>query len=475
MVDVDRVKNFLRRAWALVFLIALILGVLLAQVSFSSTRLMAQPKPQRYTLLISIDGLSYVLLKKAIRQGYAPFLNKIAKEGFFRPIRTVFPSLTWPAHLSMLTGSQPSKQGIWGNRWIEDHEFVSPETNEKIKERIQNTRTLIELFQEKKQLVSSLRWPFSHTKAITYNIPAVFENYKLLKEYTSSNILPLLQSILAKKKSLNYIAENHYRLMKKMDGNNSWYDYLLQDIQKSLIIQTEKQPHFSLVHFTSVDKIQHNWGPNNIRALYALSTVDHLVQQLISAYREQNLLKDTNVFIVSDHGFLETNQAFDIRHIPAKSQRGYRVAYNGQTALVYFKENFSFTNSALKEQLMHPHSNQCIETSIPRRDYELLNIKAVKGPQSPDYILVSRTNCRFTRLLKKPLISTRTRGSHGYLPDHPLMKAVFLGFGPDIKKTEPKSLREANVIDIAPTISFALNLDSSSMNFDGEVLSDILY
>lgn len=100
----------------------------LAPRSIDRTHLPAAVAPPRATprsvLLISIDGLGARLLARS----RTPTLDRLAREGRAAArALTVLPSLTLPAHASMLTGLEPAAHGVLWNRY-EPWRDVEPPT-----------------------------------------------------------------------------------------------------------------------------------------------------------------------------------------------------------------------------------------------------------------------------------------------------------------------------------------------------------
>ncbi|MBT6413946.1 MAG: hypothetical protein HOK12_06275, partial [Candidatus Marinimicrobia bacterium] len=68
-------------------------------------------------ILISIDGLGGDVLNHPNIEKDIPNLFRLMEMGeFCTDVQTVFPSLTYPAHTSMITGVLPEKHGIINNR-----------------------------------------------------------------------------------------------------------------------------------------------------------------------------------------------------------------------------------------------------------------------------------------------------------------------------------------------------------------------
>src|SRR5262249_44110969 len=59
-------------------------------------------------------------------------------------------------------------------------------------------------------------------------------------------------------------------------------------------------PDVLLVHFLCVDSLQHLYGPRSPEAYWAIRYVDAVIGRLLSSLPSG----ETNVFVVSDHGFL---------------------------------------------------------------------------------------------------------------------------------------------------------------------------
>src|SRR5690606_10417058 len=70
----------------------------------------------RTVLWISIDGVR----PDYIDRGETPTLDRLMREGAFtRDLVPVFPSLTFPSHVSLATGTKVREHGITGNSFID--------------------------------------------------------------------------------------------------------------------------------------------------------------------------------------------------------------------------------------------------------------------------------------------------------------------------------------------------------------------
>src|SRR5882672_9857166 len=64
----------------------------------------------RHVILVSVDGLAAFYLEEP--QADMPTLRRLAQEGARARVRTVFPSMTWPAHTTIVTGVAPARHGV---------------------------------------------------------------------------------------------------------------------------------------------------------------------------------------------------------------------------------------------------------------------------------------------------------------------------------------------------------------------------
>ncbi len=76
-----------------------------------------RPQPPRTTVLwISIDGLR----PDYVERGDTPFFDRLAESGLYtHQLVPVFPSLTFPSHISQATGVKPAEHGIVANTFFD--------------------------------------------------------------------------------------------------------------------------------------------------------------------------------------------------------------------------------------------------------------------------------------------------------------------------------------------------------------------
>ena len=94
--------------------------MLLRAISVAVSLLIANPglaadnRQIKHVILVSVDGLSASYLSDS--RAEMPNLRQLENDGVSaKGMRTSFPSVTWPAHTSLITGAVPSRHGVIGN------------------------------------------------------------------------------------------------------------------------------------------------------------------------------------------------------------------------------------------------------------------------------------------------------------------------------------------------------------------------
>ena len=74
--------------------------------------------PAKKLLVVSVDGLDQRYLRDRDRLGLRiPNLRRLLNQGrSAQGVIGVYPTVTWPAHTSLITGVRPDQHGILGNR-----------------------------------------------------------------------------------------------------------------------------------------------------------------------------------------------------------------------------------------------------------------------------------------------------------------------------------------------------------------------
>ena len=122
-------------------------------------------------VILSIDGFpGYYLTSDSKFKNFTPNLNKlITKSNFSNKVNSTYPTLTYPAHTSMLTGTDPIEHGIIYNSPVDPFRKYQGGWmwyDEDIK-----VKTILDFAKEKGMKTASLYWPVTVGADIDYNLP----------------------------------------------------------------------------------------------------------------------------------------------------------------------------------------------------------------------------------------------------------------------------------------------------------------
>src|SRR5690606_2639721 len=123
----------------------------------------------RHVVLITIDGLRPEFYLDS--QWDTPNLNMLMKNGAHaRGVTSVFPSMTYPNHTSIITGTTPEKHGVYYNA-----PFIATTRQDSVFWQFGSIRspTLWEAAKKAGLSTASVLWPVSAGAPVDYNIPDV--------------------------------------------------------------------------------------------------------------------------------------------------------------------------------------------------------------------------------------------------------------------------------------------------------------
>jgi predicted AlkP superfamily pyrophosphatase or phosphodiesterase len=224
---------------------------------------------------------------------------------------------------------------------------------------------------------------------------------------------------------------------------------------------TQVHPEFMTLHLVSVDGNQHEFGPDTPQAHEAIETDDAAVGALIATARKVE--PDLVVAIVSDHGFAAVQH--DVNLMVPFIQAGlvtvdpatHKVTdwkaepwdAGGSEAIVLKDPN----DAAVKKQvadLLHKLAADPANGIAQVIDKSEIQKKggAVQASFWVDFKLGYEGG---HQVVSAMVTAGSIKGTHGYFPDHPEMRATFMIDGPGIAKG--KSLGEIDMRAIAPTLA----------------------
>lgn len=400
-----------------------------------------------------------------------PNLGPIVKGGaIVKNSETVYPSLTYTAHASMISGTYPDKHGVVNNEifnpfmkfgdWFEErsgiHAAILPEECEK---------------HGLKVLINS--WPTMVGADVTWNLQRAGIHQ------------------VAEDKKASMIANSTPGLMEKMYDicSDAWKEDKYYDSDKfsglasKYLIETE-MPNVIFMHMTLIDHYRHVYGVYSEKIKDAIKYIDDMLGYVFDALKEKGIYDETIFVICSDHGQVNIDESININQ--DFIEKGW-ITVDTEGNVTDWKV-FAHSAAASAQVYVRNHDASLIEEvdAYLRANKERFKIdqifttKEVKEKYKLDgdfdFVLEAKEGVGFNYMLSAPFIKQvanedyRTSvGTHGHIPTRGSQPALVLS-GPGVKSGVV--LEKAYNVDIAPTCAKLLGFTMPGA--DGRVLTELI-
>jgi predicted AlkP superfamily pyrophosphatase or phosphodiesterase len=411
----------------------------------------AAETPERHVIVISIDGMrasSYVHPAPGVQ---IPNLERLMKEGSYASgVEGVYPTLTYPSHTTIVTGKMPAEHGIYTN-------LSSRQAGKNAKDWFWFTKdikvpTLWDEARRAQLSTASISWPVTAGAAIDWNIPEIWDPSK--GEVLD---LPYLAKFMNPLFSLEMLGA--LGMPKSGAGGDA------ERVRIAVYLLKKHRPNLLLLHLGMLDEIEHLRGPDSPETTQTLERMDKHLGDVVAAVNEAGLGPSTDLFVVSDHGFLPITRdvAPNILLIragllmanSAGQLTGGRVATvgNGGSFFIYWPEGENL-RARVDAALRSLRDEQLVWAVIDRAGLKDLaaDPKAQLALEAPEGVYLGN---RAAGQVVNPIGTTA--GTHGFLPFRPGLEASFIAWGPGIRAG--RDLHLIPMTSIGPTILKALGID----------------
>jgi predicted AlkP superfamily pyrophosphatase or phosphodiesterase len=433
-----------------------------------------------YVVIISLDGLS--TLDYEIISNLPNFKEYLTGASYCKKVYTIYPSLTYPAHTTIITGKYPKNHGIINNT------LLQPERKKAdwywYRKYIKGD-TLYDKAIDKGLKTAALLWPVTGRSEIQLNMPEIFANRPWQNQVTVSLLSgsPAYQFLLNSK-------FGHLRKGKKEpELDNFVHQCVLYTIEK-------KRPNLMLIHYTDLDAQRHHHGFHSKEALEALNRHDKRLGEIMSTLKNEGLYDNSAIIVLGDHSSLDEDKiirpnillkkhSFLVTDKKNKIKSWEAISKNCDgSSYIYLRDKDSIkTIQKVSQQfsnfLTNPLYYDCKDSGI-EAIYTSSEAASMGADPNCALMLEAKKGYYFSDEIEGDLIEKLdfnitsgthyTRATHGYSPFKSSYTTMFLASGKGIRSGV--IVEKMNLVDEAPTLAKLMNLELD--NTDGKPINELL-
>lgn len=338
------------------------------------------PSAPGIVVLVSIDGLPADLLGT----GAMPTLDALAAEGVRAEwMNPSFPTLTFPNHYTLVTGLRPDRHGIIHNNMRDDTlgRYVSKEQSSATDGRWWGGEPIWATLQKQGGIAATMFWPGSEAE----------------------------------------IAGQRPRYRRAFDITvpaNARADQLLAWLE----LPAKERPRLLTVYFGQYDVAAHAAGTRSGPALAALREIDLALARLRRGLVELNLYAHTDLVVLSDHGMADVPREHTVLLDDLLDGAHYDIEWWAQ--FVGLRPEAGSVQAVERAFLgRHDHFECWRKGELPARWHYGTH------PRIPPIVCQTDSGWRLQGR-RNPPQEEPLKGEHGFAPEDPAMRAVFVASGP---------------------------------------------
>ncbi len=372
-----------------------------------------EPDADPIVVVLSWDGMRHDFPDL----GEFPGLRRVEREGARAGRLTpVFPSNTFPTHVSMATGTHPDRHGIV------DNVFLDPDRGRYAYDADANW------------IEAEPLWIAAQRQGVdtaTYFWVGSESDWRGLG--TRYRVAPF-------------------------DGDRP-ESVKVDQILEWLALPEGERPRLIMSYWAGADSIGHDEGPNGRGIAAQIRAQDLQLVRLLEGIDALELWPRLSLILVSDHGMAVATDYLDIRGALADAGIKARVL-GGAVAQVHLEEpaDDALVRSTLDEFFAEvPGSSYYKREELPapyrlRRDTRLGDWVLLVPPPYTLYEVSASQRA----LINAATLMGKELGMHGYDPQHPDMGGIFFAMGRSVPKALPAEVRQ---IDLAATVAKLLAIE----------------
>lgn len=413
----------------------------------------------KYVIVISFDALSEEDLEFLSKQ---PNFSKLIKNGaLIKNVESVYPSLTYPAHATIVTGKYPKNHGVINNTVLD---FKNDNPDWYWYRKYIKGDTIFDLAEKSGMKTCSILWPVTARSKITYNMPEIF----CTKRYDNQ----ILKSALAGSKIYQVNMNKKFGYLRQ-GMEEPYLDNFATEVAKKTI--RELKPNLILLHLIDSDSQKHKYGIENKEVIESLKRHDERLGEIIESLKLAGIYEDSTIIALGDHSQINVNNVIKLNSIlmkndlinvngnKIKSYKAIAKSCDGSSYIYLKNKNDVETRKKVRDilnELKNKYSNVIEEV------YNNEEIKNLGADINASFMIEAKRGYYFIDdflgeaievIDESSKIKHKLRASHGYLPSRDNYKTFFIAYGKTIKKGVV--LEKGKLINHGPTIAKILDID----------------
>ena len=413
----------------------------------------------KYVIVISFDAVSEEDLEFLSKQ---PNFSKLIKNGaLIKNVESVYPSLTYPAHATIVTGKYPKNHGVINNTVLD---FKNDNPDWYWYRKYIKGDTIFDLAEKSGMKTCSILWPVTARSKITYNMPEIF----CTKRYDNQ----ILKSALAGSKIYQVNMNKKFGYLRQ-GMEEPYLDNFATEVAKKTI--RELKPNLILLHLIDSDSQKHKYGIENKEVIESLKRHDERLGEIIESLKLAGIYEDSTIIALGDHSQINVNNVIKLNSIlmkndlinvngnKIKSYKAIAKSCDGSSYIYLKNKNDVETRKKVIDilnELKNKYSNVIEEV------YNNEEIKNLGADINASFMIEAKRGYYFIDdflgeaievIDESSKIKHKLRASHGYLPSRDNYKTFFIAYGKTIKKGVV--LEKGKLINHGPTIAKILEID----------------
>lgn len=406
-------------------LATLVLASLLLAACAHAPRPVAAPAPPVPVILISLDGFH----PDYLRRGLSPTLQALADDGArARWMNPSYPTKTFPNHYTLVTGLRPDRHGIVHNS-MTDVRLGRFETRDR-------------------DAVEDGRW---------WGGEPIWNTARRAGLRTASMFW------VGSEARIGGLQPDHWS---RFDYGVD-HDARIDRVLGWLDLPASERPHLITLYFEHTDVVGHTHGPASAQTDAAIAEVDRALARLRAGLRDRGPGGQVNLIVVSDHGMAEISPdrvivLDDLLPLDAVTT----VTLGEIVGLQPRPGRETETRRALLPQ-PHDHLRCWQRESLPAHWHygRHPRVPPIVCQADEGWLVMTRRGFERWR-------DQLNRGAHGYAPESPSMRALFIAHGPAFRRGV--ELPPFDNIHVYPLLAHLLGIAPAENDGDFAVLAPAL-